>query len=103
MPYLKKNSTRAGIVGMALFAAAAFAQGPAAPVLTAPANSAIGQPLSLTLSWNVSTGATSYSMQLSTASTFATTVTEPDRSGGHLGNGPEFVKGHGLLLEGECR
>jgi hypothetical protein len=47
---------------------------PAAPVLALPANNATGQATALTLSWTAATGATSYSVQVSLASTFATTV-----------------------------
>ena len=43
------------------------------PVLSSPANGATNQPNSLTLSWSAVTGATAYSLQVSTVSTFATT------------------------------
>jgi hypothetical protein len=43
---------------------------PAPPVLTGPVNGAAGQPLTLTLVWNPSPGATSYLVQVSTASSF---------------------------------
>ena len=46
---------------------------PSAPVLSSPANNAINQASSLTLSWAASAGATSYGVQVSTVSTFATT------------------------------
>ncbi|OGS36050.1 MAG: hypothetical protein A2293_05950 [Elusimicrobia bacterium RIFOXYB2_FULL_49_7] len=45
---------------------------PAAPVLASPLNSAIGQAVSLSLKWYASTSATSYGLQVSTDSTFAT-------------------------------
>ena len=44
------------------------------PVLTAPADDAIDQPLSPTLSWNAVAGATVYQVQVSTDSTFGTTM-----------------------------
>ncbi len=45
-----------------------------APILASPANGSIGISTSPTLTWNASTGATSYELQVSTTSTFATTV-----------------------------
>ena len=47
---------------------------PSAPTLVSPTNAAIGIVISPTLSWNTSTGATSYQIQLSTTSGFSTTV-----------------------------
>ncbi len=47
---------------------------PAAPVLLSPADGATGISTSPTLSWNASSGATSYRVQVSTSSGFATTV-----------------------------
>ena len=46
----------------------------APPVPALPLNGAIAQPVSSALSWGAVTGATSYSLQLSTASNFATTA-----------------------------
>ena len=45
---------------------------PAAPVLVSPANAATGVTVPAALSWNASTGATSYTAQVSTSSSFAT-------------------------------
>ncbi|HWP83407.1 MAG TPA: T9SS type A sorting domain-containing protein [Bacteroidota bacterium] len=45
-----------------------------APLLSSPADGGTDQPLSLTLSWIAVSNATSYAAQLSTDSTFATTV-----------------------------
>jgi hypothetical protein len=45
-------------------------------VLASPANGASGVATSPTLTWNASTGATSYHLQLSTDSTFATTLVD---------------------------
>ncbi len=49
---------------------------PAAPTLVSPSNGATGQPTTLTLSWNASSGASTYRLQVSTSSTFATTVVD---------------------------
>lgn len=47
---------------------------PFAPTLVSPANTATGINILPTLSWNTSTGATSYQVQVSTTSNFSTTV-----------------------------
>lgn len=47
---------------------------PTAPVLASPANDTVGVPISRSLWWNPSAGATHYRVQLSTASDFSTTV-----------------------------
>jgi phosphodiesterase/alkaline phosphatase D-like protein len=47
---------------------------PQAPVLASPANSSTGISINPALSWNVSTGSTSYRLQVSADSTFATTI-----------------------------
>jgi hypothetical protein len=47
---------------------------PSAPILLAPANAATNQSLTPTLSWNASTGATSYDLQVSTTSNFTASV-----------------------------
>ncbi len=44
------------------------------PTLSGPANGAANQPTTLTLGWSVSTGATAYRLQVSTAQGFASTV-----------------------------
>ena len=49
---------------------------PAAPVLSAPANAATEVVLAPTLTWGTVTGAVTYRVQLSTISTFATTVVD---------------------------
>lgn len=46
----------------------------AAPTLASPNDGATSQPVTPTLSWNSSTGATKYHLQVSTANSFATTV-----------------------------
>jgi hypothetical protein len=48
----------------------------AAPVLSAPANSAVDQSTNINLQWNPVTGATSYKVQLTTDQTFTTQVSE---------------------------
>ena len=47
---------------------------PVAPVLLAPASAAVNQSLTPTLSWNASSGATSYNLQVSTTSNFTAAV-----------------------------
>ena len=47
---------------------------PSTPTLSSPANGAVNQSTSLNLSWGAVNGATSYRLQVSTASTFTTTV-----------------------------
>jgi GH18 family chitinase len=47
---------------------------PDPPTLATPANNATNQALSSTLTWNLSTGATSYQLQVSTSSSFTTIV-----------------------------
>jgi subtilisin family serine protease len=47
---------------------------PVAPVLLLPASSAVNQSLTPTLSWNASSGATSYNLQVSTTSNFTAAV-----------------------------
>lgn len=54
--------------------AASSGSAPAAPVLASPANGATNQAKTLTLTWNASTGATSYYVELSRYSTFSTLV-----------------------------
>ncbi len=45
-----------------------------APLLASPSNGSVGQPSTLTLSWNSVASATSYTVNISTLSNFATTV-----------------------------
>ncbi|MGB2867530.1 MAG: FG-GAP-like repeat-containing protein [Bacteroidota bacterium] len=47
---------------------------PLAPVLAAPVNGSVNQPLTPTLSWHVTIGAELYSLQVSTDSTFGSTL-----------------------------
>ena len=49
---------------------------PVTPVLASPANQAVGVAVSPTLTWNVSTGAATYRVQLSTAADFASTLVD---------------------------
>jgi len=53
-----------------------MAQTPAAPTLLTPANGATGQAVTPKLTWNTAATATSYRVQVSTISTFATTVVD---------------------------
>jgi hypothetical protein len=52
---------------------------PLTPTLSSPSNNSINQPTTLTLSWNSVNGATSYDLQVSLTSIFASTVS--DQSG----------------------
>lgn len=69
---------------------------PLAPVLVAPANGSPSQPTTLTLSWNASVGATSYTLQLSVNSGFSSfvvndsTITTPTRSVSALTNSATY-------------
>lgn len=47
---------------------------PPTPVLAAPANNSLNQPLNQTLTWNTASGAVSYTVQISTSSNFNTLV-----------------------------
>jgi hypothetical protein len=47
-----------------------------APTLSSPSNSATNQPLSLSLTWNTVSGASTYRVQLSTISSFTSTVVD---------------------------
>jgi hypothetical protein len=66
------------------------------PILASPANNATNQPLSPTLVWNLVTGATSYHLQVSTNSTFTTTIfddstlADTSRSLSGLANGTQY-------------
>ncbi|TSA16360.1 hypothetical protein D4R75_13585, partial [bacterium] len=69
---------------------------PSAPALASPADGATGVPISPTLSWGASAGATSYRLQVSTGSTFTTTVfddstlTATSRQVGPLSNNTKY-------------
>jgi len=49
---------------------------PAIPTLAAPANGAVNQPISITLSWNSATNTETYRLQISTSLNFSTTVVD---------------------------
>ncbi len=76
--YWRVNATNAG--GTSAYSAtwnfttAAVVSPPTAPTLASPANGATGLSTSLTLTWNASTGATSYGVQVSTDPSFSATV-----------------------------
>jgi len=55
---------------------AAVPAAPAAPTLATPADAAVGQALVPTLTWNASTGATSYRIQVATDAGFVTVVVD---------------------------
>jgi hypothetical protein len=79
--YWRVNATNAG--GTSSYSGAwsftTIVAAPAAPALASPSNAATGVSTSPTLSWNASTGAVSYQVQVSTSSSFSTTVV--DQSG----------------------
>jgi hypothetical protein len=60
--------------GAAYLATLTAVSTPDQPVLAAPANSATGQPVSISLSWNSAARASSYALQVSTSSAFSSTV-----------------------------
>jgi photosystem II stability/assembly factor-like uncharacterized protein len=78
--YWQVNASNSGgtsaYSGVWNFATVSAVQPPAAPVLASPATGATGQPTSLTLSWNASSGAASYHLQVSTSSTFSPLVVD---------------------------
>jgi photosystem II stability/assembly factor-like uncharacterized protein len=51
-----------------------FFLAPSAPVLSSPASGSTNQPTTVTLSWNASTGAGTYRLQVSTSAAFASTI-----------------------------
>ena len=74
--YWRVSATNAGGTSafstVSSFTTAAAPAPPPAPTLASPANAATGVAVPATLSWNAATGATSYRVQVSTGSTFAT-------------------------------
>ena len=72
MSWLSRMAAKAGGTMVLFLAVALHAQTPSAPVLSSPLNGAVGQSTSPTLSWNVVSGASSYTLQLDTTSTFLT-------------------------------
>ncbi len=73
-----------------------FTAPPAAPTLVFPSDNAQGVSTTPTLSWNPSAGATSYRLQVSTSSSFATTVFDdstlplPSKQVGPLANSAQY-------------
>ena len=72
--FWRVNDTSAGGVG-GWSAVRKFTTTPPFPTLSQPSNGALGQPVTLSLSWTPVSGALSYGLQVSTASDFSTTVT----------------------------
>jgi hypothetical protein len=54
------------------------------PILSLPANGATGQPVNLNLTWGSVNGATTYGVQVSTTSTFSTTVSSQSSLAGPI-------------------
>jgi hypothetical protein len=76
--YWRVSASNAGGTGSAS-SAFSFTTGagvPPVPTLSSPSNAATGVAVSPTLNWSVSTGATSYTVQLSTTSNFSTASTQ---------------------------
>jgi hypothetical protein len=74
--YWRVNATNAG--GTSAWSSSrsftTIVAAPSAPTLSSPSNGATGVSITPTLSWNASSGATSYQLQVSTSSSFSTTV-----------------------------
>jgi hypothetical protein len=74
--YWRANATDAGGTGVwsGIWSFTTVVEAPVAPTLSTPTNGATGQATSLTVSWGTVSSATSYAVQVSTVSTFASTV-----------------------------
>ncbi len=74
--YWRVNATNAGGTSAwsSVWSFTTVVAAPSAPTLALPANGATGVAASPTLSWNISSGATSYTLQVSTSSDFSTLV-----------------------------
>jgi hypothetical protein len=74
--YWRVNATNAGGTSAwsGTWSFTTIVAAPSAPALASPANAATGVAILPTLSWSAASGATSYQVQVSTASNFATTV-----------------------------
>ncbi|MDD5672792.1 MAG: Ig-like domain-containing protein [Chitinivibrionales bacterium] len=68
------SATNSGGTGSATLTVTINPTPPPAPVLSSPANGAMGVSLSPTLAWNFASGATSYGLQVSTVSNFGTLI-----------------------------
>jgi hypothetical protein len=68
------TQTVSGCESASRLAVAVTISSPAAPTLSSPSNLAIDQSTTPTLSWNTVSGASSYHLQVSTSSTFGTTI-----------------------------
>jgi hypothetical protein len=74
--YWRVNGSNAGGTGSwsAVYSFTTCIATPDVPALVSPLNTATNQPLSLALSWNAISTASSYSLQVSTDSTFASSI-----------------------------
>ena len=96
--YWRVNSSNAGGTSAwsSVWSFTTIVAAPAAPVLSLPANGATGQATTLTLSWNSSSGAASYRVQVSSGAAFQSlllddsTVTGTSRQVTSLANGTTY-------------
>lgn len=72
-PFSRSDSTYA-INGVSVLASLNGIPAPGAPAISIPANSAVGVGLALSLNWNASPTALTYAIQVSTNSSFSTTL-----------------------------
>ncbi len=74
--YWRVDATKSGEGTGAWSSVNSFTTIAGVPALTLPGNGAVGQALSLTMSWGTVAGATSYDLQVSTDVSFGSTVTD---------------------------
>jgi hypothetical protein len=74
--FVVANSSSSSQASYTLSSTFTSTQAPSAPTLSAPSNGAVGIPVTPTLSWNASSGATLYRLQLSKSSGFGTLVVD---------------------------
>jgi len=79
--YWRVNATNAGGTSdwSSVWSFTTIVEAPQAPTLVSPLDGATDIPVSPTLTWNASAGATSYRVQISTTPSFNTTVVDSDR------------------------
>jgi hypothetical protein len=72
-PFSRSDSTYV-VNGVSVLASLSGTPAPGAPSISVPANNAGSEPTALTLAWNTSATAVSYAVQVSTVSSFSTTI-----------------------------